>query len=154
MTTSTEATVVMLRELFLDTSYAIALSAPGDALHDRAIHLADRIQDLGIRLATTRAVLLEIGNALARQRHRAAAIRLLDGLHSDTSVAIVEVPSDLYDLGFRLFRSRHDKEWGRIDCVSFVVMQQRGLTAALTADEHFQQCGFRALLQEDDPDLS
>jgi predicted nucleic acid-binding protein len=39
---------------------------------------------------------------------------------------------------------------GLIDCASFVVMTGRALTKALTADEHFQQCGFRALLREGD----
>jgi len=46
-----------------------------------------------------------------------------------------------------LFCSRLDKEWGLIDCVSFIVMQERGLTNALTTDEHFEQAGFRALLR-------
>jgi len=42
-----------------------------------------------------------------------------------------------------------DKEWGMTDCISFIVMEDHGLTDALTADEHFQQAGFRALLRED-----
>lgn len=42
-----------------------------------------------------------------------------------------------------------DKTWGLVDCISFVVMQERGITDALTADRHFQQAGFRALLLED-----
>ncbi len=38
------------------------------------------------------------------------------------------------------------KEWGLTDCISFVVMQKRSITEALTADDHFRQAGFRALL--------
>jgi hypothetical protein len=30
---------------------------------------------------------------------------------------------------------------------TFVVMQEQGLTEALTADHHFEQAGFRALLR-------
>jgi predicted nucleic acid-binding protein len=41
-----------------------------------------------------------------------------------------------------------DKEWSLTDCLSFVVMQQRGLTEALTPDEHFVQAGFKALLRD------
>ena len=47
-------------------------------------------------------------------------------------------------------RPPRTKEWGLIGCASFVVMTERGLTKALTADEHFRQAGFRALLREDD----
>ena len=45
-----------------------------------------------------------------------------------------------------LYRARPDKEWGLTDCVSFTVMTDRGLTEALTTDDHFRQAGFRALL--------
>ncbi len=41
-----------------------------------------------------------------------------------------------------------DKEWGLVDCVSFVVMREHGIEAALTTDRHFIQAGFRALLRE------
>ena len=61
-------------EVFLDSSYAIALAAPSDGLHDRAVGLAERLESDRTRLLTTRAVLLEIGNALAKRRHREAAV--------------------------------------------------------------------------------
>ena len=47
---------------------------------------------------------------------------------------------------FALFEARTDKEWGMTDCISFTVMQERGLLDALTSDDHFRQAGFRALL--------
>ena len=53
----------MHSEVFLDTSFAITLSAPSDRLHDRALHLAKMLQAAGTRLVTTQAVMLEIGNA-------------------------------------------------------------------------------------------
>lgn len=39
-----------------------------------------------------------------------------------------------------------DTEWSLTDCISCVVMQERGLTDALTSDHHFEQMGFRSLL--------
>jgi predicted nucleic acid-binding protein len=136
-------------EVFLDTSYALALSAPTDQFHDRAMRLATELVAARARLLTTRAVLLEIGNALARQRYRAAAASLLQALEADPTVEILPLSVNLYSQALQLFISRPDKEWGLIDCASFVVMAERGLTKALTADEHFQQSGFRALLREE-----
>ena len=137
-------------EVFLDTSYALALSAPTDQFHDRALRLSEELEAARARLVTTRAVLLEIGNALARQRYRAAAVSLLRALEADPSVEVLPLSEELYTRALQLYCSRPDKEWGLIDCASFVVMSERALTKALTADEHFQQCGLRALLREGD----
>jgi predicted nucleic acid-binding protein len=49
----------------------------------------------------------------------------------------------------QFYSQRLDKEWGLTDCVSFIVMQDRKITEALTTDEHFEQAGFRALLLEE-----
>jgi uncharacterized protein len=54
----------------------------------------------------------------------------------------------LFSAGLELFRSRRDKEWSLTDCMSFVVMRERGITDALTNDHHFEQAGFRILLKE------
>ena len=54
-----------LAEVFLDAAYAIALSSPGDQFHAKAEELAERMERENTKIFTTRAVLLEIGNALA-----------------------------------------------------------------------------------------
>jgi predicted nucleic acid-binding protein len=133
-------------EFFLDASYAIALGSARDQHHAVAVRLARQIEIERVRLVTTRAVILEIGNALARSRYRAAAVALLDALESDPGVEIVPLSEDLYGAAAQLYRKHADKEWGLTDCLSFVVMARRGLTEALTADDHFRQAGFRTLL--------
>ena len=138
----------MKNEVFLDTAYAIALSSESDKHHKRAMDLAEQLEKTGTRLITTRAVQLEIGNALSKQRYRHAAIRLLDSLEADPMVKIIPLSEKLYAQALQLYRERQDKEWGLVDCISFIIMTKRSLTEALTADEHFQQAGFRALLKE------
>jgi predicted nucleic acid-binding protein len=134
-------------ELFLDASYAIALSSVSDKHHEQALTLARDIEiNLTVRLVTTRAVLLEIGNALARQKYRSIAVQLLESIENDSTVMIVPLSEALCATAMQLFQARADKEWGLTDCVSFVVMQERAITDALTADAHFQQAGFRSLL--------
>lgn len=135
-------------EAFLDTAFAIALSSSGDDLHRVALALADELERSPTRMVTTRAVLMEIGNALSKQRYRPAAVELLLSLENDPKVEIVPVSGDLYAQAFKLFSERTDKEWGLVDCVSFVVMRERGITDALTSDDHFRQAGFNALMRK------
>lgn len=137
-----------MNKFFLDTAYAIALSAVTDQYHQKAEILSSQIEKEAIPLITTRAVILEIGNALAKLRYRAAAIELLDSLEEDTNVEIIPLSEELYSQAMELYRQRPDKEWGITDCISFVVMQDYGVTDALTTDEHFNQAGFKALLIE------
>ncbi|MCP4400348.1 MAG: type II toxin-antitoxin system VapC family toxin [bacterium] len=132
--------------VFLDTSYAIALSVSKDQNHEKALQIADFLEVDTAKLITTRAVVLEIGNALSAQKYRLAAIDLLGALEEDPDVEIIPITEELYERGFQLFKERSDKEWGVIDCISFVVMQDQGITTALTADKHSQQHGFKALL--------
>lgn len=139
----------MKTEVFLDAAYAIALSVPKDSYHERAVLLADAMEAAKTCMITTHAVMLEIGNALSKQRYRQAAVALLQSLEADPNVTIVLLSENLYARAFRLYCDRADKEWGLTDCVSLVVMQDRKISEALTTDEHFQQSGFRALLLED-----
>ena len=53
----------------------------------------------------------------------------------------------MFDKGVGLYAARPDKDWSLTDCISFVVMQEHGITDALTGDHHFEQAGFKALLR-------
>ena len=138
----------MPERLFLDAAYAIALSSPNDQHNRRAVELAGEIEATGTKLITTRAVMLEIGNALSKRRYRPAAVRLLTALERDATVETISITDELYDSAFRLYRERPDKDWGMTDCISFIVMRDHNLMQALTTDEHFEQAGFVALLRD------
>ena len=128
---------------FLDTAYTIALSSVTDSYHQRALELAEQIETSQVRLITTRAVIVEIGNALSKPRYRRAAVALLESIEADPRVEIVSLTEDLYFQALNLFRARPDKKWGMTDCISFVVMHERGITDALTTDEDFEQVDYR-----------
>jgi len=98
-----------MTEVFLDTSFAIALSSETDQNHVLAIKLANQIEADKTRLVTTQAILLEIGNSLSKQKYRAAAIQLLDSLETDPSVEVVLLINSLYRSAFNLFKQREEK---------------------------------------------
>ena len=134
-------------KVFLDTAYAISLSSEQDNLHELALQIADELEEKHTAIVTTQAILLEIGNALSKQRFRHAAVTLLQALESDPSVEIVPFSQELYVRAFALFSNRTDKDWGLIDCVSFIVMQDYGITQALTIDDYYSQAGFQVLMR-------
>lgn len=137
---------VNLDDVFADTVFWIATIVRADQHHARAQAWSQRVTG---RLITTDGVLTETANALARPDWRGHVVALIDQLRSRPEVFIVNTDATLWNRGFELYRARADKRWGLTDCVSFEVMGDLKLTAALTADEHFQQAGFRALLLED-----
>ena len=132
--------------LFLDTSFAIALAVASDQHHARAIELVAQADAAQSPLITTTAILIEIGSALAATRHRVGAAEMLRALETDRRATIVGVGNGLYRAGLKLFMQRPNKSWSLTDCISFTVMDQQKILRALTADHHFVQAGFVALL--------
>ena len=93
------------------------------------------------RVVTTDAILLEIGNALSRiARNEASAI--IRHFQTAPEVTLVSLTPELMSAALSLYEKHQDKTWGLVDCVSFVVMQNRKITAALAFDRHFIQAGF------------
>jgi hypothetical protein len=66
---------------------------------------------------------------------------------SITICAAIPNKSDLCRKGWQLYSQRLDKDGGVIDCISFTIMQERGIADALPGDRHFEQAGFVTLLK-------
>ena len=130
--------------LFADTFYFLAPVHADDTAHERALRLAKARTDA---IITTVWVLTEVADALAAPSMRATFPRLLASLCADPACTIVPPSSDLFERGAALYSDRPDKSWSLTDCISFVVMQEGGITQALTGDRHFEQAGFTALLK-------
>lgn len=135
----------MSNKIFIDTLYVIALINQRDDYHNKAVELADAYESQP--LVTTDAVLMEIGNGLARA-FKSQAIEIIDDFLTSGNVEIIHLNPELFGRAYSLYKQYQDKEWGLIDCVSFVVMREAKITDALTCDQHFVQAGFQALMQD------
>ena len=79
--------------------------------------------------------------------NRRLAQNFIAQCYQTQNMKVVTVDTSLLMRGLQLYEQRQDKTWGLTDCISFVVMQEQGLLEAVTADIHFVQAGFRALLR-------
>jgi uncharacterized protein len=133
-----------MKAVFGDTVYFLALVNPADQLHRRALAMN---REHPMPLVTTEWVLTEVGDALSQPPHRTRFSRLLELLRRQADVEVVPASSALFQRGCALHAQRPDKEWSLTDCISFLVMEERELTEALTSDHHFEQAGFSVLLK-------
>ena len=132
-----------MTEVFADSFYFFALINPNDQAHQRALEFSESVD---LPLITTPWILTELADGLSRSAFRTTFARILDDFRMDPRNVLVPASESLFAAGCDLYNARSDKQWSLTDCVSFVVMRQRGITGALTGDHHFEQAGFKALL--------
>ncbi|OQW91872.1 MAG: hypothetical protein BWK78_03335 [Thiotrichaceae bacterium IS1] len=135
--------------VFVDTSFLVALLRRNDSDHAKALTLYQRVKAEKVRKMTSEYVLLELGNGLSRLGVRRLAVDFFNQIYQDNRFEIVPATTVLFTEALALFKARPDKEWGLVDCTSFIIMQKYKVDTALSADHHFRQAGFCTLLLED-----
>ena len=135
-----------MSKVFVDTAAWLALVNKDDDLHDQAIQVKQRLQAERSSLITTDFIFLEVADALATAKFRRITITYIQRLRELANLNILPVSEGLYSQGWQLYCQRLDKDWGLTDCISFVVMQQESVSVAFTSDRHFEQAGFKRLL--------
>lgn len=133
-----------MNRLFADTYGLLAFLNPHDEHHAAAAHFLTAAPE---PIVTTTWVLAELGNFLARRPSRKLFAPFVENLKRESDVTVVPADDESFDRGLELYASRADKDWSLIDCISFVVMKQNGVTDVITADHHFEQAGFTILLR-------
>lgn len=128
---------------FLDTGYLLALERRTDQNHRTALkHWRSLQQGSGLQLVSTTYVFDETITYLNSRGLHASAVKVGKRLLASPSVELVHVGEDLFRKAFDLLERRPDKRYSLTDCVSFVVMRERGIATALAFDRHFEQEGF------------
>ena len=133
-----------MKVTFADSAYFLALLNARDQYHDRAKRASAGLQG---QILTTTWVLTEVADAFSKPGQRDTAAAFLEDLLADPGVIVVPPSLDLFKRGLAFYSRRPDKDWSLTDCISFIVMEERGLTEALATDRDFKQAGFVALLQ-------
>ena len=128
--------------VFADSFFFLALINRFDPAHARATAFSRDSRDTRL---TTAWVMTELADGLAK--NRAQFRRIYNEVLHNPLFRFVPASQELFDAGIKFYNRHEDKDWPLTDCISFVVMRDNGLTDALTADHHFEQAGFNALLK-------
>ena len=138
----------MIRTLFADSGYWIAIMYPGDQLHLRARQMAAGLAS--VQIVTTQMVLTEALNFISDlgEFRRRFATQMVQALEDNPGVEIVPQTDAQFRAALERYAFRIDQRWSLTDCASFLVMEERNITEALAYDRDFEQAGFAALLRE------
>jgi predicted nucleic acid-binding protein len=135
-----------MRQVFVDTAYWVAQFDVRDQLHAKALELEPQLKNL--ELLTSELVLTEFLNYFCKggEQIREEVSGTVQDIIDSPSIQIVWQTQALFEAGLTLYKSRLDKGYSLMDCVSMGVMQQEGVQEVLTHDKHFAQEGFTILL--------
>jgi len=124
----------------------IALVDIRDSLHAKTKEIFANLRRQNYKFITTEFVLLEFATAPSAPDFRGKASIFIEGLSQSPDVEIIPISSELFWLGFELYKNRPDKEWSMVDCTSFIVMKEMKISESFTEDHHFEQAGLKKLL--------
>ena len=130
--------------VFADAFYFVARLNRRDQHHERVVAFSREFRS---NILTTDWVLMEVADALAKSECRSRIRDFILHLRQSQGCEVVSASRETLDRALELFHQHADKEWTLTDCVSFVVMRERGVTSALTEDHHFEQAGFSVLFK-------
>lgn len=138
-----------MNEVFADTSGWANFFIGTERHHVQAASLMVQWEQQKRGIVTTNYVMSELVALFTSPLNvsRSTVLRYIESIRSATWVEIVHIDPSLDAAAWKLLAERLDKKWSLVDCASFVVMEQRNLTDALTADRHFEQAGFVRLLK-------
>jgi uncharacterized protein len=90
---------------------------------------------------------MEVADALASPSIRGFTAGFIRGMLASSESLVITDLNPWLGLGLTLYEQRPDKSWSLTDCISFSVMESRGIREVLTGDRHFEQAGFLRLLK-------
>jgi uncharacterized protein len=131
--------------ILLDTGFLFAYVSENDKDHARVIEVleAHRGQRLADILLTTNHVVAETITLVSKRGHRDPgmrhdlAVKVGRQLYAGVFGQVHHASGDEERQAFAYFGRHRDKGYSMVDCLSFVIMETRGIREAWAVDEDF-----------------
>lgn len=131
-----------MKPLFVDAGYFIALEAADDQNHKAATQHWRKLRKSLPPLVTTCYIFDEVATFFNNRGRHEKAVEVGNNLLQSQLIELLHVEESLFYDAWEYFQRHQDKAYSLTDCVSFIVMTQRGIRTALSFDKHFRQAGF------------
>lgn len=135
----------MRGEVFVDAGAWIALASVDDQHHASARQQYRRLLTDARPLVTTNLVVSEAFTAIRRTGGHVLAMRYLQSMGTSARLRRIYSDAAIEELAERILNRYADQDFSFVDAVSFVAMQERGITEAFAFDHHFLIAGFTLL---------
>ena len=134
---------MMLPRIFIDTGAFLALEDESDQYHEAALQFREQVlRKKRYEMITTSYILDETLTLIRFRINIKASVDFSKEIRKSKVVKIVHVSREMEGKARDIFERYDDKDFSFTDCVSFVVMWERGIKEAFAFDQHFNQMGY------------
>ncbi|GMR23373.1 MAG: type II toxin-antitoxin system toxin 23S rRNA-specific endonuclease VapC20 [Acidobacteriota bacterium] len=125
--------------IFVDTSFFFALLSENDPDHKRVCEVFDTIEtpELSKLLLTSNHVVFETIRLTRRKIGHPEAVSMGELLYSEKMAQIHWATKEEEKAAFGYLTKYHDQDYSMVDCLSFAIMERKGIREALTVDSDF-----------------
>jgi len=134
-----------MKRIFVDTWAWYALADRNDSDHSIAEQANQRLLDEEYIFVTTNYVLSETVTLMRYKMYHSVAVEFWNTMQKLTEMGLVELirVTETHEVtAWTIFEKYSDQDFSFVDCTSFAVMQDIGVSDAFTADHHFATMGF------------
>ncbi len=138
-----------MNRIFADTSGWGHLIDSDQKYHELAANIYRGLRHKRCKIVTSNYIITELVALMIsplRFQH-SLTVEFVNSMKISPYIEIIHIDAAMDEKAWNLFSKRRDKEWSLVDCSSFVIMQQLGITECFTSDHHFEQAGFVRLLK-------
>lgn len=136
----------MARDVLVDSSGLYLLADRRDPARPRAEKCLAELIKTGAGLLLTDYIIDEACTLAKARAGGDGAMRLLEIVDRSEAFRLLWIGEERFARAKAFFCKHADHGYSFTDCTSFIVMQELGISDALTTDRHFEEAGFRPLL--------
>jgi predicted nucleic acid-binding protein len=128
--------------IFIDTSAWVALYVEADRHHAESVRLWQEIRKSGVIAVSSFDVLGETLTVIRRKADLNQAVAFGRAFWESLSLSREASEAPVRQLAWELFQKHGAQDLSFVDCLSFALMEHRGIRHAFTFDNDFRDMGF------------